>query len=63
MPAAARQARAAGKPGVLTAAQTETLIETAKEHRVVYLEAMRLVFDDALPIIQSALPEIGRSAA
>ena len=47
------------KPGVLTAAQTGTLIETAKEHRVVYLEAMRLVFDDALPIIRDALPEIG----
>lgn len=47
------------KPGVLTRAQTETLVETAKAHHVVYLEAMRLVFDDALPVIQAALPQIG----
>ncbi len=47
------------KPGVLTAGQTEALIQTAREHHVVYLEAMRLVFDDALPIMQAALPEIG----
>lgn len=59
MPAAARQARAAGKPGVLTRKQTETLVETANANHVVYLEAMRLVFDDALPIIRDALPEIG----
>ena len=47
------------KPGVLTAKQTQQLIDTAKAHHVVYLEAMRLVFDDALPVIQAALPEIG----
>ena len=47
------------KPGVLTARQTQQLIDTAKAHHVVYLEAMRLVFDDALPVIQAALPEIG----
>ena len=47
------------KPGVLTRKQTEALVETAKAHHVVYLEAMRLVFDDALPIIRDALPEIG----
>lgn len=47
------------KPGVLTRAQTQTLIDTARAHNVVYLEAMRLVFDDALPIIQAALPQIG----
>lgn len=47
------------KPGVLTRAQTETLVRTAQEMGVVYLEAMRLVFDDALPIIQAALPQIG----
>ena len=47
------------KPGVLTRKQTETLVETAKANHVVYLEAMRLVFDDALPIIRDALPEIG----
>ena len=47
------------KPGVLTAKQTQQLIDTAKAHNVVYLEAMRLVFDDALPVIQAALPEIG----
>ena len=38
---------------------TQQLIDTAKAHHVVYLEAMRLVFDDALPIIRDALPEIG----
>ena len=38
---------------------TQQLIDTAKAHHVVYLEAMRLVFDDALPVIQAALPEIG----
>ena len=47
------------KPGVLTKQQTQTLVETAKANHVVYLEAMRLVFDDALPIIRQALPEIG----
>ena len=47
------------KPGVLSARQTQQLIDTAKAHHVVYLEAMRLVFDDALPVIQAALPEIG----
>ena len=47
------------KPGVLTKQQTQTLVETAKDNHVVYLEAMRLVFDDALPIIRDALPEIG----
>lgn len=47
------------KPGVLTANQTEQLIQTARGQRLVYLEAMRLVFDDALPIIHSALPQIG----
>lgn len=47
------------KPGVLTRKQTETLVETANANHVVYLEAMRLVFDDALPIIRDALPEIG----
>ena len=46
-------------PGVLTKQQTQTLVETAKANHVVYLEAMRLVFDDALPIIRQALPEIG----
>ena len=44
------------KPGVLTRKQTETLVETANANHVVYLEAMRLVFDDALPIIRDALP-------
>ena len=47
------------KPGVLTARQTQQLIDTARAHHVVYLEAMRLVFDDALPIIRAALSEIG----
>ena len=47
------------KPGVLTRAQTEQLVHTARARGVVYLEAMRLVFDDALPVIQTALPEIG----
>ena len=47
------------KPGVLSARQTQQLIDTAKAHHVVYLEAMRLVFDDAPPVIQAALPEIG----
>lgn len=47
------------KPGVLTRKQTEALVETANANHVVYLEAMRLVFDDALPIIRDALPEIG----
>ena len=47
------------KPGVLSRKQAEKLVKTANANHVVYLEAMRLVFDDALPIIRDALPEIG----
>ena len=47
------------KPGVVNAAQLDVLLETAKARRVVYLEAMRLVHDDALDVIRAALPRIG----
>ena len=47
------------KPGVVNAAQLEELLELARAHGVVYLEAMRLVHDDALDVIRAALPQIG----
>lgn len=47
------------KPATTNARELETLLETAKAHGVVYLEAMRLVHDDALDLIQAHLPEIG----
>ena len=47
------------KPGVVNLAQLEDLLETAKRRGVVYLEAMRLVHDDALDVIRAALPQIG----
>jgi len=47
------------KPATVNAAEVRELIEIAKANGVVYLEAMRLVHDDALDIIRDALPEIG----
>lgn len=47
------------KPATLTADETRTLVETARQHGVVFLEAMRFVFDDALDIIKENLPRIG----
>ena len=47
------------KPGVVNVAQLQDLLDTAKAHKVVYLEAMRLVHDDALDVIRRALPQIG----
>lgn len=47
------------KPGVVNMAQLRDLLDTAKAHNVVYLEAMRLVHDDALDVIRNALPQIG----
>lgn len=47
------------KPGMVNLAQLQDLLETAKAHNVVYLEAMRLVHDDALDVIRDALPRIG----
>lgn len=48
------------KPAVPSAKELEILLETAQKHHVVYLEAMRLVHDDALDVIRQALPKIGR---
>lgn len=47
------------KPATVTAAELSQLLEIAKANNVVYLEAMRLVHDDALDVIRQALPEIG----
>lgn len=47
------------KPGVVNGKQLDLLLEAAKAHGVVYLEAMRLVHDDALDVIREALPQIG----
>ena len=47
------------KPATVNAAELRQLLAIAKEHGVVYLEAMRLVHDDAMDVIREALPEIG----
>ena len=47
------------KSAVPSAAELECLLETARAHGVVFLEAMRLVHDDALDVIRAALPQIG----
>lgn len=47
------------KPAVVTARQLRELLAIAREKGVVFLEAMRLVHDDALDVIRAALPEIG----
>ena len=48
------------KPAVPNSRELEILLETARAHHVVYLEAMRLVHDDAIDVIRDALPKIGR---
>lgn len=63
--AQARQMLLAGKhvlcekPAVVTARQLQDLLQLARDRHVVFLEAMRLVHDDALDVIRGALPEIG----
>jgi len=47
------------KPATVTAEELRDLLETAKKNHVVYLEAMRLVHDDALDVIRAAMPQIG----
>lgn len=47
------------KPATLTADETRRLVALAREKNVVFLEAMRFVFDDALDIIEQNLPRIG----
>ncbi len=47
------------KPATLTADQVRRLVEAARRHGVVFLEAMRFVFDDALDIVKQNLPRIG----
>ena len=47
------------KPATVTAGELAELLEIAKANGVVYLEAMRLVHDDALDVIEAALPKIG----
>lgn len=47
------------KPGMVNLDQLRDILATAKAHHVVYLEAMRLVHDDALDVIRQALPQIG----
>lgn len=47
------------KPGMVNGHQLEDILATAKANQVVYLEAMRLVHDDALDVIKQALPQIG----
>lgn len=48
------------KPATLTADETRELVEAARERGVVFLEAMRFVFDDALDIVERNLPRIGK---
>ena len=47
------------KPVTTNGKELEILLQTAAAHKVVFLEAMRLVHDDALDVIEQALPEIG----
>ena len=47
------------KPATLTADETRKLVALAREKGVIFLEAMRFVFDDALDIIEKNLPRIG----
>jgi len=47
------------KPVTSNAREVRALVACAREHGVVFLEAMRLVFDDALPVIRAALPRVG----
>ncbi len=47
------------KPVTTNARELELLLATARAHGAVFLEAMRLVHDDALDIIEAHLPEIG----
>lgn len=47
------------KPATVTAGELKQLLEIAKANGVVYLEAMRLVHDDALDVMEAALPKIG----
>jgi predicted dehydrogenase len=47
------------KPVTSNAPEVRALVACAREMGVVFLEAMRLVFDDALPVIRAALPRIG----
>ena len=47
------------KPVTTNGKELDILLQTAAAHNVVFLEAMRLVHDDALDVIEQALPEIG----
>jgi predicted dehydrogenase len=47
------------KPVTSNAREVRALVAAAREKGVVFLEAMRFVFDDALPIIRDALPRVG----
>lgn len=47
------------KPATLTARETLELLSIAKAHNVIFLEAMRTLFDDVPDLIRSALPRIG----
>lgn len=47
------------KPATTNAWELEVLLKTAREHQVIFLEAMRFVHDDALDVIEAHLPEIG----
>lgn len=47
------------KPGMVNGRQLRDILATASSNQVVYLEAMRLVHDDALDVIREALPQIG----
>lgn len=48
------------KPVTTNGRELRILLDTAKQHGVVFLEAMRLIHDDALEVIQNALPRIGK---
>jgi len=48
------------KPVTTNAREVRALVAAARAEGVVFLEAMRFVFDDALPIMRENLPRIGR---
>lgn len=48
------------KPATTAGWQVQELVALAREKSLVFLEAMRLTFDDSLEVIRQALPQIGR---
>jgi predicted dehydrogenase len=47
------------KPATSCADELMQLVATAKQNNLVFMEAMRFAYDDSLPIVAEALPQIG----